>query len=396
MLQLLVSFLCNVALVLGLFCLGLLVCLWAIGKQRGAAERRVRLHRGERAAANTTAYGGKVGNGGARGVGVWRSVLRDSCGSGEPSPAVMPRRLSFSASGTPTPRGSGDSGRRTSSNSDDEGRGPFATMGVGAGALVGGTPLAAARRVTFSLTPEQQQNEYDKRASANLARRRAAAVVIAPPADPPLTVAPLVELFPPTQAPHAPARSPRTAPVLASGPTGPAAAEAAAEVATEAQKQGTAPPPRRRPASPYCPLHPRAFRSLRGGPLRSDTPFLSTNGLVPLQAQPRLPSLHTGFYRAYHHTGMYPHAHAPLVPTKRKPAGDALGTSGAAGSVGRAGVGGAAGAGGARSKRVRTADAPLSVPDRGATQDHRNDTSMGARSRSNPSHRLPPPLAIPT
>lgn len=42
------------------------------------------------------------------------------------------------------------------------------------------TPMQG-RRVTFSLTPEQQQNEYDKQASANLARRRAPALLSSNP-----------------------------------------------------------------------------------------------------------------------------------------------------------------------------------------------------------------------
>lgn len=284
MLNLLLSFLGNVLIVMCAFCVTMLVFLWAIGKQKAAA-RRSRETGASSAAAEAARLRAEMMRPSST---EWHNSGDDNDGLGTrrstdlPSAAVQ-RRLSFSAI-TPTPPAvRGGKGR-------DVERSRRRSFG-------NGTP---GRRVTFSLTPEQQQNEYDKRASDSLARRRAAAVV----ADP-IGESPLIELFPSNVSNQAPPvrmynNSPYPPHILSQS------------------GQGLSPrpwtydrPPHHSEEVPAAPIshiprmEPMAFRSFRD--VSMYTPF------VPELGNPFADSIYNATRQA------------PLIPTKRKQNTEALG-----------------------------------------------------------------------
>lgn len=335
MLNLLLSFLSNVLLVVLAFCVTMLLFLWAIGKQKAGVRRK----RGK-GASGAAAEAAR-----ARAEAMRRSSTEwlaghsgdDDDGMGmrpsmELSSAAVQRRLSFSAT-TPTPPVV-RSGRERGIGIERHQR----------RSLASGTP---GRRVTFSLTPEQQQNEYDKRASDSLARRRAASVVTDPVGS-----GPLVELFPSNSSNRAPSM-----PI----PNSSYISHNSAKVT-----HGLAPPslrPYDQPAQhsaevPNAPFafmpqtKPMTFRSLRDASLYSS--FVSTSGnfMNPTCGASR---------------------HAPLIPTKRKQDPEA---SSRVPSM--------------LPKRVRTVGDLNSVDM--AQSDRELTSSRGARHET---RRRPPPVAIP-
>lgn len=163
MLQQILLFVINVVLVLITFSLILLTILWMIGKNKSdtlAHASQSRVAKARQSARRTPTQPHQ------------QHHAAISASPYEPSPTfVAPRRLSFSSAITATPRTPQTMGQST-------------------------TP----RRVTFSLTPEQQQNEYDKRATDNLQRHRPP--MLSTTARPSMDT-PLIELFPSAMQPTA-------------------------------------------------------------------------------------------------------------------------------------------------------------------------------------------------
>lgn len=205
----------NVLIVLFLFFCVMLIMLWALGKQKAAHRNTVRRSLSPGRHHHSTFPPNDVILNHNHPIDDNRMRNHYSHSDGPytsratATPSVAPRRLSFS---TATPTMSTRTMHQPFSANPASAAAPaapppgFSTWG-GAnaapapvnGAAFGGagcgmspgftsantiipqsqshsTPVQG-RRVTFSLTPEQQQNEFDKQASANLARRRAPALV---------------------------------------------------------------------------------------------------------------------------------------------------------------------------------------------------------------------------
>lgn len=245
MLYFVVYVLSNVLLVLFLFFCVMLVMLWALGKQKAAHRNAMRRSLSPNRQHHSTFPPNRenVNHNHIDNSNNMRNHYSHFDGPytsrATVTPSVAPRRLSFSTA-TPTmstrtmhqpfhanaaatapmtaPPGfsTWGSGNATTPTTGATFGGPGFGMSPGftsANTIIPqshSTPMQG-RRVTFSLTPEQQQNEFDKQASANLARRRAPALVSSNPMPkttlPGISTAtktkstnsreiPLIELFP--------------------------------------------------------------------------------------------------------------------------------------------------------------------------------------------------------
>lgn len=205
MFHLIVTFFVNVCIILILFLFILLVFLWAVGKQKAARQQLVHSTAQSAASAhgNPFAEGNAVINNNQPCYQRYEptpSTIQNQYAklpsSHALSPAVMPRRLSFSSSTTPPTPQFQPHQHHHQQHAQCIGIGSPSEIPLHAPK----TPVMSmtpSRRVTFSLTPEQQQKDYDNRAIINLARRRAPTVVSLrqKPSQLPNDV-PLVELFP--------------------------------------------------------------------------------------------------------------------------------------------------------------------------------------------------------
>lgn len=216
MLSLLLTFLYNLFFTVALFLISVLAFFYAVGKYRAwilsndyssdrltstqnpsatTTDRHSAAGINPRASLNAGPYatglglGGK-GVGGVGGVGSEfpRTERVNRAPRPTTTPSVAPRRLSFSSMFSGTPNAIARAGAMTrKSGSLFTPRNPNNGPGSGSG--------SGSRRVTFSLTPEQQQQQLDKNAT-NIVRN------IRPPSlflDSPRAFdenAPLVELFP--------------------------------------------------------------------------------------------------------------------------------------------------------------------------------------------------------